>query len=87
MSAIKSAIVAQVAKAKLVYNKEKEVYTIICAFNVTEQTDKGAWKFPTRARCDFVSGNFVWETIQADKERIISEAKRQLRTDNIVFVD
>ena len=87
MSAIKSAIVAQVAKAKLVYNKEKEVYTIICAFNVTEQTDKGNWKFPTRAKCDFVSGNFVWETVQKDTARIIAEAKKQLRTDNIVFVD
>jgi hypothetical protein len=77
---------ANTAKAKLVYNKDKEVYTIIVAFNVTEKTDKGAWKFPTRAKCDFVSGNFVWESIQADKERIISQAKQQLRTDYIEFV-
>jgi hypothetical protein len=77
---------ANTAKAKLVYNKDKEVYTIIVAFNVTEKTDKGAWKFPTRAKCDFVSGNFVWETVQRDKERIISQAKQQLRTDNIEFV-
>jgi hypothetical protein len=77
---------ANTAKAKLVYNKEKEVYTIICAFNVTEQTDKGAWKFPPRNKCDFVSGDFVWETIQKDKLRIIETAKQTLRTDNIEFV-
>jgi hypothetical protein len=77
---------ANTAKAKLVYNKEKEVYTIICAFNVTEQTDKGAWKFPPRSKCDFVSGDFVWETIQKDKLRIIETAKQTLRTDNIEFV-
>ena len=77
---------ANTAKAKIVYNKEKEVYTIICAFNVTEQTDKGAWKFPPRNKCDFVSGNFVWETIQKDKLRIIETAKQTLRTNNIEFV-
>jgi hypothetical protein len=77
---------ANTAKAKIVYNKEKEVYTIICAFNVTEKTDKGAYKFPTRAKCDFVSGDFVWETIQKDKERIIATAKQTMRTDNIEFV-
>jgi hypothetical protein len=77
---------ANTAKAKIVYNKEKEVYTIICAFNVTEKTDKGAYKFPPRAKCDFVSGDFVWETIQKDKERIISTAKQTMRTDNIEFV-
>ena len=77
---------ANIAKAKIVYNKEKEVYTIICAFNVTEQTDKGAWKFPPRGKCDFVSGDFVWETVQKDKLRIIETAKQTLRTDNIEFV-
>ena len=77
---------ANTAKAKLVYNKDKEVYTIIVAFNVTETNDRGTYKFPPRAKCDFVSGNFVWETVQADKERIISQAKQQLRTDNIEFV-
>jgi hypothetical protein len=83
---MKNVYTANTAKAKLVYNKEKEVYTIIVAFNVTEQTEKGNWKFPPRAKCDFVSGNFVWETVQKDKLRIISEAKQQLRTDYIEFV-
>lgn len=82
----KAVYTANTAKAKIVYNKQKEVYTIICAFNVTEQTDKGAWKFPPRAKCDFVSGDFVWETVQKDKERIIATAKQTLRTDNIEFV-
>jgi hypothetical protein len=83
---MKNVYTANIAKAKIVYNKDKEVYTIICAFNVTEQTDKGAWKFPPRNKCDFVSGDFVWETIQKDKERIISTAKQTMRTDNIEFV-
>jgi len=77
---------ANVAKAKLVFNKQKETYTIVAAFNVTEQTDKGAWKFPTRAKCDFVSGEFVYETLQADKERVLELAKASLRTDCIEFV-
>jgi hypothetical protein len=82
----KTIYTANIAKAKIVYNKEKEVYTIIVAFNVTEKTDKGAFKFPPRNKCDFVSGNFVWETIQKDKERIIETAKQTLRTNNIEFV-
>lgn len=77
---------ANIAKAKLVYNREREVYTIVCAFNVTEQTDRGAWKFPPRNKCDFVSGDFVWETVQRDRERIIATAKQTLRTDHIEFV-
>ena len=71
-------------RAKLVYNKQKEMYKIIAAFNVTEQTDKGAYKFPVKK--DFTSGEFVYETLQADKERIITEMKRTCRTDNIEFV-
>jgi hypothetical protein len=71
-------------RAKLVYNKKKEVYKIIAAFNVTEQTDKGAYKFPVKK--DFTSGEFVYETLQQDKERIINEMKRTCRTDNIEFV-
>lgn len=71
-------------RAKLVYNKEKEVYKIVAAFNVTEKTDKGAYKFPVKK--DFTSGEFIFETLQADKERIIKEMKRQCRTDNIEFV-
>lgn len=77
---------ANTAKAKLVYNKTKETYTIVVAFNVTETNAKGQLKFPTRAKCDFVSGEFVYETLQADRERILSVAHAQLRTDCIEFV-
>ena len=83
----KAAIYAQVAKAKLIYNKEKETYKIIVAFNVTERTAKGKLKFPVQAKCNFVSGDLVYETLQADVEKTIANAKAVLRTDNIVFVD
>jgi hypothetical protein len=77
---------ANVAKAKLLFNKEKETYTIVIAFNVTETNKKGKLKFPQRAKCDFVSGEFVYESLQQDKERILSVAHKQLRTDYIEFV-
>ena len=75
---------ANIAKAKVVWNKNKETYVIKVAFNVTERTEKGNWKFPVK--CDFVSGDFNYETFEADKQRIISQAKAQLRTDLIEFV-
>jgi hypothetical protein len=77
---------ANVAKAKLMFNKQKETYTIVVAFNVTETNAKGQLKFPTRAKCDFVSGEFVYETLQADKERVLELARATLRTDCIEFV-
>jgi hypothetical protein len=77
---------ANIAKAKLLFNKQKETYTIVIAFNVTETNKKGELKFPVRAKCDFVSGEFVYESLQADKERILSVAKATLRTDLIEFV-
>jgi len=77
---------ANVAKAKLMFNKQKETYTIVVAFNVTETNARGQLKFPVRAKCDFVSGEFVYESLVADKERILSVAKQTLRTDLIEFV-
>jgi hypothetical protein len=77
---------ANTAKAKLMFNKNKETYTIVIAFNVTERNAKGELKFPVRAKCDFVSGEFVYESLQTDKERILSVAKQTLRTDLIEFV-
>jgi hypothetical protein len=76
--------VANIAKAKVVWNKNKETYTIKIAFNVTEKTEKGTWKFPVK--CDFVSGDFGYETFESDKQRIVNLAKEQLRTDLIEFV-
>ena len=87
LSNTKQAIFAQVAKAKLLYNKEKETYKIIIAFNVTETNKNGKFKFPTHKKCNYVSGDIVYETLQADVEKTIANAKAVLRTDNIVFVD
>jgi hypothetical protein len=77
---------ANTAKAKLVFNKQKETYTIVVAFNVTETNANGKLKFPPRAKCDFVSGEFVYESLSADKERILNTAKATLRTELIEFV-
>jgi hypothetical protein len=76
--------VANIAKAKIIYNKNKETYVIKMAFNVTERTEKGTLKFPVK--CDFVSGEFNYETFETDKQRIIAQAKQQLRTELIEFV-
>jgi hypothetical protein len=86
-TAIKQAIFAQVAKAKLIYNKDKETYKIIVAFNVTETNKNGKYKFPVHKKCNYVSGDFVYETLQKDVEFNVANAKKVLRTDNIVFVD
>jgi len=74
------------ALAKLVYNKQKETYKIVCAFNVTERTENGTYKFPTQKKCDFVSGEFVYETITSDMQRIFATAKQLLRTNSIKLV-
>lgn len=79
-------LVANTAKAKLVYYKEKDTYKIVVAFNVYERNKKGQLKFPTQSKCDFVSGEFNYETFEADRERILNVAKKQLRTELIEFV-
>ena len=77
---------ANVAKAKLVYNQKKETYKIIIAFNVTERNKRGILKFPPSIKCDFVSGDIIYETLQNDVARIIDNAKEVLRTDKIEFI-
>lgn len=82
-------LVANIARAKIIYNKNKETYKIVIAFNVfPQENDRGdiVYPFPTQAKCDFVSGDIAYETIENDKLRIIERAKQQLRTDNIEFV-
>lgn len=86
-TATKQAIFAQVAKAKLIYNKEKETYKVIVAFNVTETNKNGKLKFPTQKQCAYVSGDIVYETLQKDVAQTVANAKAVLRTNNIVFVD
>jgi hypothetical protein len=77
------------AKAKLVYNRNKELYKLVVAFNVhTKVKDNGdiVHIFPTQAKCAYVSGDISYETLQADKERIIAQAKKTMRTDYVEFV-
>jgi hypothetical protein len=52
------------------------------------ENDRGdiVYPFPTQAKCDFVSGDISYDTIENDKLRIIGQAKQRLRTDNIEFV-
>ena len=86
MSNIKT---ANVAKAKIVFNKTKETYKIVFAFNVhIKEKDNGdiVHIFPTQAKCNYVSGDIVYEELQKDKERIISQAKQLMRTDYVEFV-
>ena len=77
------------AKAKLVYNKQKELYKLVVAFNVhTKVKDNGdiVHIFPAQKQCNYVSGDLAYETLQADTAYVLSQAKKQLRTDNIEFV-
>jgi hypothetical protein len=80
---------ANTAKAKLIYVKNKETYKIVIAFNVhTKIKDNGdvVHLFPTQAKCNYVSGDLAYETLQKDTQYVLSQARKQLRTDNIEFV-
>ena len=80
---------ANVAKARVIYNKDKETYKIIFAFNVYKtinRRDEEVFIFPQQKKCNYVSGDIMYETLQADKERIIATAKQYLRTDYVEFV-
>jgi hypothetical protein len=74
------------AKAKVVYNKTKETYTLVVAFNVTDRTERGEYKFPSRRHCAYISGEFVYKTFQSDLKRVLELAKSILRTDAIELV-
>ena len=77
------------AKAKLIYNKKRELYKVVVAFNVhTKIKDNGeiVHLFPTQAKCAYVSGDINYEELQAEVARITETAKQQLRTNNIEFV-
>ena len=78
-----------VAKAKLVYNKQKELYKLVVAFNVhTKIKENGdiVHIFPTQKKCAYVSGDINYEELQKEVSRLTETAKKQLRTDNIEFV-
>jgi hypothetical protein len=77
------------AKAKLVYNRNKELYKLVVAFNVhTKVKENGdiVHIFPTQAKCAYVSGDINYEELQTEVARLTETAKKQLRTDNIEFV-
>ena len=82
-------LTANVAKARILYNKDKETYKIIFAFNVYKtinKRDEEVFIFPQQAKCNYVSGDINYETLEADKQRIIATAKQYLRTDYVEFV-
>ena len=77
------------AKAKLIYNKKRELYKVVVAFNVhTKIKENGeiVHLFPTQAKCAYVSGDINYEELQKEVARITETAKVQLRTNNIEFV-
>ena len=77
------------AKAKLIYNKKRELYKVVVAFNVhVKVKDNGeiVHLFPTQAKCAYVSGDINYEELQKEVARITETAKVQLRTNNIEFV-
>ena len=43
------------AKAKLVKSKIPELYKLVIAFNVTEISKNGSYKFPVQKSCDYAS--------------------------------
>jgi hypothetical protein len=86
---MKNVYTANTAKAKIVYYKDKETYKIIFAFNVLQkEKDNGdiVHIFPTQAKCNYVSGDIVYEELQKELMRLTTTAKKHLRTDNIEFV-
>jgi len=77
------------AKAKLVRNaKQKDLYKLVIAFNVTQRNAKtNKLIFPPQAKCAYVSGDIAYSDLQNDVARCLAVAEKQLRTNNIVFVD
>lgn len=74
------------ARAVLRYNKKREVYKMLVAFNVTERDANGNYKFPVQQKCNYVSGDLNEETLVQDLGRALALAKRALSTDNIEIV-
>jgi hypothetical protein len=81
---------ACIAKAKLVYVKNKNTYKVVIAFNahkVIKPDGSVKYNFPTQAKCNYVSGDLCAETLAQDVQRVISSATSVLRTNNIEFVE
>ena len=87
MSNIKT---ANVAKAKIVYYKDKETYKIIFAFNVhKKEKDNGdiVYMFPTQAKCNYVSGDLLADNLQNELASVLPTVYATLRTNSVEFVD
>ena len=80
---MQNAIYAQVAKAKVIFNKKLELYKLVCAFNVTETNKKGQLKFPVEKKCNYVSGHFELQELA----QVLHSAEKHLRTNKIVIVE
>jgi hypothetical protein len=78
-----------IAYAKLVYNKKVKAYKLQIAFNVHKELvgTNYKYKFPVQAKCNYVSGDLLVETLEAELERTVAFAQRTLRTNNIVIVE
>ena len=78
-----------IAYAKLVYNKKLNAYKMQIAFNVHKELvgTNYKYKFPTQKKCNYVSGDLLAEDLQNEVQRTVAFAQRNLRTNNIVFVE
>lgn len=78
-----------VAYAKLVYNKKLNSYKMQIAFNVHKKLVGTVYKhsFPVQSKCNYVSGDLLAESLQNDLATVVANAKKTLRTNNIVFVE
>ena len=78
-----------IAYAKLVYNKKLNAYKMQIAFNVHKELvgTNIKHKFPVQKQCNYVSGDLLAEDLDNELVRTIANAKKVLRTDNIVIVE
>lgn len=78
-----------IAYAKLVYNKKLKAYKVQFAFNVHKKMvgDEIKYIFPVQAKCNYVSGDLLAENLEAEVQRTVAFAQRNLRTTQIVIVD
>ena len=72
-----------IAKAKLVKSKIPDLYKLVVAFNVTEITKNGSYKFPTQKQCAYVSGDISLK----DVNNTLVRAASAIRSNNIQLVD
>jgi hypothetical protein len=71
------------AKAKVVVNKKLGTVRVVVAFNVTEITKNGSYKFPAQAKCAFVSSDIS----ETEVLQQLAKASNLLNTNNITLVE